>query len=366
MNALRCWLVVFLRFARYLLYRVGLTAQPTFMDVRREVKEVVGQIVRRGRPFRVVGKEHCPMRGPAVFAGNHMRLDDPCFMFIAVSETSDVILPHAMMRDDFFEPGLLNSRLIDGNEILQLCGGITIHRDRVTLSQLRPFVRLLRDGESFMIFPGRTRTRSGLFFEYRDEHGEPGSVGFLIAQAQRGHPNLRVAAVPMARSYNPVSRRSTLCFGEPLYLPPDSDRARLRELDFQLLERIGSLAEINVPQVLSAWCYLQCLHGFANQFTLPHLCEVLGKVFQAIAENPVDPAARADLAGEIHQTLKYLCSMGMLEFRRGTITLYRDAILSTPELDGHYQDRNPVKYLANQVLHLDQVLAIIEEAVLTR
>ena len=42
-----------------------------------------------------------------------------------------------------------------------------------------------------------------------------------------------------------------------------------------------------------------------------------------------------------------------------------DAVMVQPELDSDYRDKNPVRFLSNQILHLGNVLRIIEDLALT-
>jgi hypothetical protein len=55
----------------------------------------------------------------------------------------------------------------------------------------------------------------------------------------------------------------------------------------------------------------------------------------------------------------------MVQTRGGQVEPLSEAILSAPPLDTRYVERNPVKYLVNQVLHLPDVIAAAEQAALS-
>jgi len=229
MNELRSWIVVSCVVLRYFAYRIGLCKCPNVLPRRADILAVVNRVLLWRWRLRIVGLEHCPRSGPAIFAGNHAKWDDPVCMYPAVYWGSGRnIEPYYMMRDDFFE-NVPHTRLIDFDEVMRLFGTHQISRERVRMSQLKPFVRILSEDDCFIMFPGRTRTRSGIFFEWREGMDEPGSVAFFIGHVQHGKPEVRIPAVPVTRTYNPVTKVSTLVMGEPLYLPPKADRETQRE-----------------------------------------------------------------------------------------------------------------------------------------
>jgi hypothetical protein len=266
-----------------------------------------------------------------------------------------------MMRDDFFKgvPKWLK-KVIDPDEVTRLIGAIQITREGADPSQLVPFVALLQKGDVFLIYPGRTRSRSGLFVEYRDWIRSPGATSFFLAKAQEERPELRTPAIPTARTYNPVTKRSTLVFGEPLYLPPGADRPAQREFDYRLVVAMSDLVDVNVPQVLSALLYLRALHGRGDALEIPSLCASIKRVFSEIALRHADPRALDDTEREVRRTLRFLQSRGMLQVRGDRVRLNATAVLAVPPSLFRYKEANPVKYLANQILHLSDVIRVIE------
>lgn len=360
------WIRVLSRLLRYFAYRLGLAQKPTFMDLRREAESTVCQMRRWCGRLRIVHPERCPRTGPAVFAGNHCFAEDPFVMYHAVTEvTEGAVMPRFMMREGIFSSSALaGSRLFDVDEFATLFGALLISRDKVQLSQLKPFVKVLRDGESFLIYPTRTRSRTGAIVEFPEGLEEPGGVSFFVTQAQRARPGLRVAVVPLTRSDNLVNERITLEFGEPQFLAADASREEQREFDFQLVKRIADAVELNVPQVLAAILYLRCLHGLPPEADVEALEGwVAGALAEAGKSHRIDPDAQ-DLPRELRRALKWLAGHGMLRLRGGRAVLDPAAILSSPPPDRNYRRNNPVKYLANQILHLPDVIAAAEAPVL--
>lgn len=363
MYELYAWTRVAWRLLRYLRYRMGWGECPTLLDLYPEAVVLFDRVMGWPRTLFVKGGEHCPTTGPVVYAGNHAKKDDPFIMYRAVHRVTGWSCEiRYMMRDDFFA-GIPDLRIVDVDELLRLLGAQQISRDNVQLSQLKPFVKLLREGNGFIMYPGRSRTRTGLFMEYRDGIDEPGGVTFFLAQAQRGNPDLHVPAVPVARSYNPVSKRSVVVFGPPVYLPHDSDRALQRETDLRLVEAMGDLIEINVAMAVSALLYLHCLHDRPVPIQQGSLVDAARAALNACAERRhIDESALSDLPREIKMTLEYLGNHGMLDLRGTLIWPNKEAILAAPEPDKMYVKKNPVKHLLNQTLHLADVSAAFETA----
>ena len=344
------------------LYRLRLAPRPDFQSRYPEIIAVVERSQRWRKRLRVLGEAHCPNHGPAIFAGNHLKLDDPFIMFRAIHMGSgENIFPRAMMRDDFFQPGILTSRLVDLDELLELLGAMQINREHVQLSQLRPFLKLLRDGGAFLMYPGRSRTRSGLFTEYNERFTEPGAVSFFVAQAQRGANGVDVPVVPMARTFNPVTKGSAICFGEPLRLPANAGREEQRALDYALMERMGELVELNAAQITAALLYLHALHGRGDAVNRTAVEEAIARVTSNVPARRVDPALFVDLAGELDRSLRFFEKRRMLRRQGDSVRLNHDAILTAPLACARYRKANPLKYLANEILHLSDVTARLDE-----
>lgn len=362
MNRLRSWIIVLGKALAYFAYRLGLRRRPELFPVRYEIMVAMVDVLRWNRRLRVVHPERCVPEGPAVFAGNHSSGIDPFIMYRSIYLASQGrIEPRFMMREGIFSEGRAGkTRLLDLDEVSRLAGALHISREKVQLSQLKPFIEVLRSGESFIMYPGRTRSRSGLLVEYREGIDEPGAVSFFLVQAQRGQPDRRVACVPVVRTHNPVARQTAVAFGEPLYLAPDADRAAQRAFDFDLMTRLGDLVEINVPQVVSVLLYLHALHRRSAALAVTVLASDVKAVLDSLEGRLIDPAARTHLRRCLEQTLRWLAARGMIEWRKPSVTVVPEAVLAAPPLDSEYREKNPVKYLANQVLHMTDLVAAAE------
>ncbi|MBX7256606.1 MAG: 1-acyl-sn-glycerol-3-phosphate acyltransferase [Candidatus Hydrogenedentes bacterium] len=361
---LRGWFVLTWRFIRYFAYRFGMGSRPQFVDIYREGVPVLDRLLGWPKMLRFEDGHNCPRHGPVVFAGNHQKKDDPFLLYRAIHYLCDASYAvRFMMRDDFFAGiSAAKSRFIDVDELACMAGALLISRSNVQLSQMKPFVKLLREGNGFIMYPGRSRSRSGVFIEYRDGIEEPGGVTFFLAQAQRGRPDLRIPAVPCARTHNPTTNKTVIIFGEPQYLPHDADRAVQRDLDFRLIEMMGELTEVNAAHVTAGILYLRCLHGHSESITLHQLKAAVKEVLDACRERRVEPASRNDLDGQMKAVLAYL-ERGKTIVRTGdSVTPNVDVVLSAPEWDTSYVEKNPLKHLVNQVLHLWDVVAAIEFA----
>ena len=352
---------------QYFLYRMGLRKAvpnvPRYYD-----RGLAGLDFMFGwwRKVRVVHPEKCAKSGPAIFAGNHQLIDDPFVMGNAINRLSQGrIRPNVMMRDDFFTrmPRWAKT-ILDPDEVAHFIGAIMVTREGAEASQLITFVKLLEKRGVFLIYPGRSRSRTGMFLEYRDWIRSPGATSFFLAKAQEDCIDLEVPAIPVTRTHNPVTRRSTLVFGDPLYLPPHADHAQQREWDYRLAVALSDLVEVNVPHVVSAILYLRCLHGLPDGIDMPSLLSRVKEVFAKITQRQTDPEALANPEGEIRKVLEYLQSKRLLRVRGDRVEMDRAAILAAPASISQYQQTNPLKHLVNQVLHLADVVRSIEEAAL--
>lgn len=367
MEVIRSWMVVAWFILRYRI--AALRGKPRVMiespDIYDEVQTVVDAFVKWKHNMKIVGERHCPVDHPTVVVGNHMKLDDPVLMFCAsYLDTGGKVRLSAMSRDDFFVGTVFKTPLFDVDDFFMSIHVHEVSRGHITLSQLRPFLDELAKGGSFIMFPGHTRSRSGLFMEYRDDFQEPGGVSFFVHQTRRRHPELEVSATPLVRTFNPVSERSAMIYGPEQFIEGDATREEQRDFDFRLVEVMAQLIEVNVAQVLSAILYLRCLHGLMDNVSVAELERTVASVLERTDHPYVDPEGVADVPKAVDDTLEYLEKHGMLRGNMGGVRMNRKAVLSTPELDSAFKKKNPVKYLTNQILHLGEVTALIEDVTL--
>lgn len=366
MNELRSWTRVAWRLLHYVPYKLGLIELPRLYDLYPESADVLGRILGWRKYLRVRGEEHCPRSGPVIIAGNHMKVDDAWIMFRAAYLASQGGLkPRFMMRDDMFLGSWLTKNwLWDVTDFAVMGGTYLVSRDHVSLAQLKPFVEMLTQDQCFIMYPGRTRSRSGLLIEYRDGMEEPAGVSFFIAQAQRRRPDLRIPVAPLTRTHNVVNNRSTLIFGEPLYLDPAADRIAQRALDLEVVARMGDLVEINAAHLLGGVIYLRCLHGRDPRMTTADLEAAVARARDSIRSRYIAPEAVSSLGQELQEALAHFEQSRVLTVKGAEVVCDRNAILSAPDRDKTYKAKNPVKFLANQVVHLPDVVEAIHGAAL--
>jgi len=363
LRTIYAWIVFVGVAVRWFVWRAGLLARrPLFIDHVPESQLAWGQMTRWNPRIRVVGGERCPAGPPAVFAGNHAKLDDPFFSWRAAYISSNEKLRlRFMMRDDYFIGFPWTLSPIPLNHICEMGGGIPISRDNVSLSQLKPFLEVLREPGAFVMFPGRTRTRSGLVLEFREGFTEPGGVSFFLVHGQRRMPGTRIPCVPIGRSHHPATWRSAMVIGEPRYLSVDASREEQRDFDFALAVEIGNLIEIHVVHLVSGLLYLRCLHDLRAPLSFAWMEERLGAILHDLpAHRYRDPALMTERAREVRRAVRFLGRRGMLRVRGGQVEPNVAAVLAVPELDTRYRKRNPVKYYVNQIIHMQDVVATLE------
>jgi hypothetical protein len=362
MDELRSWAVVSWRLFRYLLYRLRIAPRPIFSDAYREAMIVVGRVLGWPKHLRIVGADRCPKSGPAAFIGNHVKFDDPPVMYRAIYLASGgAIFTHFLGRDDIFADAPF-SWLIDYNEVLEMVGGVLFTRESVRLSQLKPIIQILQAGECFGLYPARTRSRTGAVMECPEDSEGPGGVALFVAYARRGRAGVDAPIVPIGRTFNPATKRTAVVFGEPEHLEQGADRAAQRAFDFHLAERIAELIEINAAQILSAVLLTHCVHGRAGRIEFEALERAVASVAAECRCRNVDPAVERALGREVRKTVKYHAKKGMVRVENGTVVPEADAILATPEADYEFRERNPVKFLTNQIIHFPDVVLAVERA----
>ncbi len=358
----RSWLALLAIFIRYGLYRLGIGSCPTFRNNMYDCLVVIGRVMKWRERLRIVGGKHCPNKEPVVFCSNHIKKDDPFVTGAAIFLSSGRgIWVYYMMRDNFFGPG--KARLLyDPDELLTMLGARHISREQVTLSQLRVFIDFLKEGKSFLMYPGRSRSRSGLVMEYRDGITEPGGPSFFVAQAQRSRDE-SIPMVPLARTFNPVKKTTTIAFGEPIYLPDGADRKQQRAADLAVVEAIGELIEMNAAHIIAGIIYLRCLHGVHAPISMSTLQNQVIEVADSLSGRALDPAIRRDTAYEVRATVAYLEDGKMLREVDDYITPWPSHVLASPPLDKSFAEANPIKHLVNQILHLPDVVRALEAVI---
>lgn len=362
-KSLRAWTTSLRIIARYFAYRCGLGRPVPITDHWDRAQLFFRQVTGMDRRIRVRGMAHCPQAHPAIFAANHVKLDDPFYCCYAVQEATALRM-HArfVMRDDFFEAPFWKRMPFDINEIAVLGGAYLVSLDHAQFSQLKPLLELLARPFSFIIFPGRSRTRSGLVMDYRPGYEEPGAISFFVAQAQRRSPETTIPVVPMARTYNPITGVSAVIFGPPLHLAHGADRAAQRAFDEELATRIGDLIEINILHLISLVLFVRLVHHRPAAIATDALERACRGLLQQLSAHWCDPALDQDFPGEFEEALRYLAGAGMLHRDGAQIAIVEAAVWHLPDLDTHFRKRNPVRFHANQLIHLPDVIAAAEAA----
>ncbi len=352
---------------RFVFFKMGLAKSlPSPEDCWESFQFVVGDFAGWNKYIRVRNTDLVPRDHPGIFYGNHMKLDDPCYLYRATYlATGGAIGLGAMLRNDFFAGiPFMKTRWFDIDELLDTVHVHGISRENVTVAQLKRFVDMLLGGRGFILYPGRTRSCSGLLMDYREGVDRPGGISFFLHAVQGRDERIVVSAVPAVRNFNPVTKHTSVIFGPEQLLRRGVSRAEQRAFDERLIEVLGPLVEVNAVQVVSAVIYLRCIHGMRGPIELAELTRIVAAVFDSTAHAYLDPEDTGDIARAVRGALRYLRKHGMMDWRGSRITPNADAILATPPLTTKFRKQNPVKFLTNQILHLADVTRPIEDRVL--
>lgn len=364
MRLLWCWAVSLSIILRYAFYRAGIGRRPNFTDHWDQVEVAYRQITRMDPRIRVRHAERCPKQHPAVYVGNHIKLDDPFFICYAVQEASGYTMhTRFVMRDDFFEGFPWNWLPFRMNEIAEMGGSYNISQKSATLAQLKPLVDMLLMPESFVIFPGGGRSTSGLWMESH-VGDEPGSMAFFLAQAQRRNPEVAVPAVPVGRTFNPVKKVSAVIAGAPRCLEPGARREAQRSFDDTLITDLSDLVELHALHLLCGILYLRCRHAMMTPVPRTALAEQCRSILAAVPGRYIDPALPDHLDRDLDGAIRYLAKGGMITRIGDEVQPLASAILAVPPRTPRFRFENPVQFHVNQILHLADVTAALEAVVL--
>lgn len=360
-----CWAVTLFLLFRYVLYRLHLGKRPSFTDHWWRVEVAYRQITRMDPRIRVRHIDRCPKQHPAIYVGNHLKLDDQFFVCYAVQEASNYTMhTRFVMRDDYFGGFPWDWLPLDMNEVAEMGGSYNIAQGSPTLAQLKPLIEILLKPDSFVIFPCGGRSRSGHWLEVHTGGDEPGSIAFFVAGAQRKAPELPIPGVPVGRTFNPIKKVSAVIVGEPRYLEPGARREAQRDFDAKLFTDLSDLIELHALHFLSAFIYLRCLHNYHPQATRSELAAACRHTLDALPHRYTDPALKTHLEEDLEEALRYLERHGMIE-RHGDLTRFLpERVLACPPMTTTYRITNPVKYHVNQLIHLAEVVAVVEQVAL--
>jgi len=182
------------------------------------------------------------------------------------------------------------------------------------------------------------------------------------AQRKPGQP--AVAAVPCARTYHPVRGDSAVVFTKPRYLAAGATRQEQRQADFDVVEAIAGAVELHAPHLVCAYLWLHAIHHAAPRFRRGALTTAVRDAHLRTHHSFVDPALESDTDVEITRTLAWLAHCGFVCAEGDTVEYDRDRVLHCPGLDTNYRKENPVKFHANQMMHIRDAVASLERSVL--
>lgn len=176
--------------------------------------------------FKVVGLENIPQKGALIIAGNHLSNADPP----AIGSFAGLVRDSRFMaKKELFSVPLLGW-------FFRHCGYIAVDRKRAIdgYGALESAVEVLKRGESVVLFPEGTRSKTG-----KPQKPKSG-VGFLVYET--GAP---VLPVKVEGTFGwPWVRRIRVKFGKPFTLKKDpalERKAQYKQFAHEIMEQINSI-----------------------------------------------------------------------------------------------------------------------------
>jgi 1-acyl-sn-glycerol-3-phosphate acyltransferase len=181
--------------------------------------------------FKVVHAERIVEEGGAILAMNHQSYLDPPLAGIACRREI-----HFLARKTLLEWPILGP-------IFPKLNVIPVNQERADMSALKTVIKLIRAGESTVVFPEGARTLDGQF-----QPAQPG-LGLIIAKTLAPVVPMRIFGAHEAfpRGGRPhLFRPITLVVGEPLYfteadLADGDGRELYQRLSERVMERIMAI-----------------------------------------------------------------------------------------------------------------------------
>ena len=191
--------------------------------------------------FRTSGREHVPREGGLLIAANHASYLDIPVLGCGLPRRAAYL-----GRQDLFRWPILNC-------LMRSLGWIPLRHDRVDRGGLRTAVRLIKDGNSVVIYPEGTRSRDG-----RLGRGKPG-LGVIVAEA--GCPVLPVyiggthEVLPVGALW-PRLHPIRVVIGAPIDFSQESQEYSRKEfyqhVSRTVMARIAELGQVAQPTEPSA------------------------------------------------------------------------------------------------------------------
>jgi 1-acyl-sn-glycerol-3-phosphate acyltransferase len=374
---------------KIVLSNVGIVrSEPDYSRVFDHCAGLFGLLWDTPNKLIVRNRENIVEDGPAIYVANHVTKSDALLAAYTVYMHTKGRQLHVMMRDDYFgDKRWSKTALLDVDELAMSLGAIQVSREAGAYSQMKRFIRLLVEDGCFIIFPTGTRSKSGLVMELPPGLDELGKISFFASMAQRERFNKhgadRVSPVPMVPtgvSFDPTVKKTTLVFGEPVYLtsdPPSKKihRTVLTEFDRQLVRGVSRLVEVNLAHLSALYLLHYAWHCGGQPDRNGHdiylerkvIAGDLAEIVREVKEKGglfLGDSLASELDPELRRVERLFAHRSVLKRTGEGILLSRDRVLSAPPVDREYRKLNPVKYFANQVAHLEEVVDAVETRVL--
>jgi hypothetical protein len=234
------------------------------------------------------------------------------------------------------------------------------------LAQVKPVLEALIDGQNILVYPARTRSKTGeIFYQNGDANlSNPSTIPRLLFN--------EIKLIPSNYTYNPVSKTANVRLGEPiLFSPWQKEKGKrnkyFESYDTEIYDNIKEMTTVNMLHLISAYVIsegctkIYCNPGelFNAEKDINTLCFYLSGGINKLKNIGIKSELETKVILDeditefrFEETLKFMADMPGIR-REGNRFIFSH---NENDLNKPYS----IRYYANQIKHISSINKILE------